>query len=217
MIDIQTLLILATMMAGFSIKPGPGMLAFASRAISEHGMKSVFVFMLGNAPVKAFFLFLVIIGYHKLGDFQLFVMILIKSLAAVYIIWLGVKGLQKDMEKLASNITSKKENSLVSDFVAGFLITLTNPFDIIIFASVLPTLLNLETISVTDFWAIYTALMLAYIAVVLSYTIPLSISRKFLSGTKLVWLNRVSNFAMILIGLIIGLSALFSSSLIVLQ
>ncbi len=211
---MQTLIILGTMMAGFSFKPGPGMLAFASRAISSNGMKAVAAFMLGNAPVKAFFLFLVILGYHTLGDIQLFAMILIKSMAAVYIIWIGIKGLQKDMEKLADNISAKKENSLKDDFIAGFLITVTNPFDIIIFASVLPTLVNLNTIGFGDFWAIYIALMVAYLGVVLSYTIPLSLSRKFLSEQKLIWLNRISNCAMILIGIIIGFSALFSSSLI---
>lgn len=214
MLDMQTLIILGTMMAGFSFKPGPGMLAFASRAISSHGMKSVAAFMLGNAPVKAFFLFLVILGYHKLGDLQLFFMILVKSMAAVYIIWIGIKGLQKDMGNLANKLSVKTEGSLKDDFVAGFLITVTNPFDIIIFASVLPTLVDLNTIGFGDFWAIYIALMIAYLGVVLSYTIPLSLSRKFLSEQKLIWLNRISNFAMILIGLIIGFSALFSSALI---
>ena len=214
MIDFQTLLILAAMMAGFSLKPGPGMLAFASRAISERGMMGVGAFMLGNAPVKALFLLMVIFGFHRLGDLQVFILIMIKAMAAVYLIWLGIKGLQKDMDSFADKLKPKKAEGFMDDFLAGFVITITNPFDIIIFASVLPTLLNLNTIGFGDFWAIYAALMVAYFGVVLSYTIPLSFGRKFLSEKGLIWLNRISNAVMILIGLIIGFSALFSSTLL---
>lgn len=87
---------LFTGVALLAAKPGPGMLTVASKAISE-GLESVLFFMAGTNLVKILFFCLVVFGYQFIPDDIVFISIMLKSAASVYLIWLGIKGLQNSI------------------------------------------------------------------------------------------------------------------------
>ncbi|MAS87886.1 MAG: hypothetical protein CMH30_07950 [Micavibrio sp.] len=214
--NYDALLLLALTMMAFSIKPGPGMLAVASRAMSERGMLSVAAFMVGNNLAKLVFLLLVVLGLGAMDDIRLFVVILAKSFAAVYLVYLGIQGLLKEQFRIEDKADEVKaiNNSLWQDFSIGFVITITNPYDIIFFAGIIPTIIPIEQIGVIEYWVIFLTMLAADIPVVLSYTLPLRYGKKFFAARKMPFINHVANVVLIIAGLIIGFSALLSGQVL---
>tara|TARA_Y100001001_G_C7982401_1_gene299877 strand:- start:443 stop:1093 length:651 start_codon:yes stop_codon:yes gene_type:complete len=211
-IDYSSLWLLALTIMAFSIKPGPGMLAVASRAIGDKGLVSVTAFMAGNNLAKLIFLAFIALGYHYISDHALFIIILAKSLAAIYLMHLGIKGLFKTPEVSLERVTPNSKK-LAEDFMAGFVITITNPYDIVVFAGIIPTIIPIEAIDFGHYWLLFFVMLLADIPVVLSYVLPLRFGRKFLPNDKLPLLDKGANIALIIVGLIIGFSALLSADI----
>lgn len=215
--DFDALLFLALTMMAFSIKPGPGMLAVASRALSDRGMLAVAAFMAGNNLAKLIFLLIVVLGYSAIDDYKLSVIILAKALAAVYLVYLGVKGFntQVQTEYGQDEIKSaSRTKSLLEDFSVGFFITITNPYDIIFFAGMVPTIISIELIGFVEYWVIFFVMLVADLPVVLSYTLPLRFGRNFFKGDKMRYFDYGANAILILAGLIIGYSALMSGQIL---
>jgi threonine/homoserine/homoserine lactone efflux protein len=214
--NYDALLLLALTMMAFSIKPGPGMLAVASRAMSERGMWSVAAFMVGNNLAKLVFLLLVVLGFGAMNDIRLFVVILAKSFAAVYLIYLGIQGFLKEQYKIEeqAETVTPPHNSLWQDLSIGFVITITNPYDIIFFAGIIPTIIPIEQIGFVEYWVIFLTMLAADIAVVLSYTLPLRYGKKFFAARKIPFINHAANIVLVVAGLIIGLSAIFSGQIV---
>lgn len=212
MIDYSALWLLALTIMAFSIKPGPGMLAVASRAVGEKGLLSVTAFMVGNNLAKLIFLGFIAFGYHYINDQALFVIILAKSLAAVYLISLGIKGFFKSAD-ISFKQAKPSKNKLVKDFMAGFVITITNPYDIVVFAGIIPTIIPIDGIDFPHFWILFLVILFADIPIVLSYVLPLRYGRQLIPDHKLHWLDKGANISLVAVGLIIGFSALFSSDI----
>ncbi len=189
-------------------KPGPGMVTVATKAVSQ-GILPVLYFMVGTNLVKILFFLIVIFGLNQFNDHLLFLSILIKAVAALYLISIGIKGLQKFSLEFESQQPVLKDNSFLKNFNMGFIMTLSNPFDILFFAGVVPTI-----IQGGDFvsWYLIGAGMMAIVAadsiVALSYAIPLSFGRSFFKKDFLIKLNFISCFIIILVGIYIGYTAL---------
>ena len=211
--DITALVSLFIGIALLAAKPGPGMLTVAIKAISE-GLGSVGAFMVGTNLVKILFFTLVVFGYHLLPKDVIFLSILLKSLAAVYLIWLGVEGVKKFDLTMPANIKEKSPTSFWENFSAGFLLTISNPFDILFFAGILPTLFDLKTVMPLDLIIAGLVIILADLLVVAVYAIPLAFTHRFLSAGILKKVNLVASLGIIAVGLIIGYSAIVANDLI---
>lgn len=215
--NYEALWLLALTMMAFSIKPGPGMMAVASRALSERGMLGVAAFMAGNNVAKLIFLLLVVFGYTVINDHSLFVIILAKALASVYLIYIGIQGFSKldqfELSREKAENTAKSKGYL-DDFMVGLVITITNPYDIIFFAGIVPTIIPIEMIGVAEYWIIFLTMLVADIPVVLSYTLPLRFGKKFFAGANTRYFEIAANAILIIAGLIIGFSALLSGNLL---
>jgi threonine/homoserine/homoserine lactone efflux protein len=221
--EIQAFFALAIGVAVLAAKPGPGMLAVASRALGQ-GMRPVLAFVTGTNLVKIIFFTIVVLGFTVVEDYLLFVSILVKALAAVYLIWLGIKGLQgteviEDFASLEHEIEEgganeeQKEISLLENFTAGFMLTLSNPFDILFFAGILPTIVDVSEIGIAEYILSAVVIVVSDLIVAFSYAIPLSLSRFLFSKDMLLRLNNLSNVAIIIVGLIVGLSAIPANDL----
>jgi threonine/homoserine/homoserine lactone efflux protein len=75
-------------------KPGPGVMTVATKAMGE-GIMPVIYFMVGTNLVKIIFFTLVILGYSVMPENALVVAIVLKTLTALYLIWMGVQGIKK--------------------------------------------------------------------------------------------------------------------------
>lgn len=205
--DTQALIALFTGVALLAVKPGPGMMTVASKAISE-GVESVLFFMVGTNLVKILFFTLVVFGYHVVSDDMLFISIVLKALTAVYLIWLGIKGLQKFDVDLPMDAREQAKTGFWENFSAGFMLTISNPFDILFFAGILPSLFDLQTVAPADLAVAAVVIVLADAAVALSYAIPLSMSRRFFTQDLVKKMNIAASVGIIIAGCLIGYAAL---------
>ena len=97
---LQAILTLAMAVFALAIKPGAGMMTVMSRSLSQ-GLGACLTFILGICIVSIFFLLIVVFGFKYISVDMVFISILVKSIAAVYLIWLGIKGLQEDNSALS--------------------------------------------------------------------------------------------------------------------
>lgn len=194
-----------------AVKPGPGMLAMASRAISQ-GIGALLLFVAGMNLVKLFFLAIVILGFGIAEDELIFISILIKSLAAVYLIWIGFKGVANP--DIDISISENKVTRSFESFNAGVLVTISNPFDILFFAGILPTIIDVKDVGLIEYLIFAGIIIVVETGVALSYSIPMALSRGFFTPSLMRNINLGASIALIIVGFIIGYSALPAHDLI---
>jgi len=203
--DFAATLTLAIAVMGLSMKPGPGMMAIMSRTLNQ-GMSACFMFMLGVNLVSMFYLGLVLAGLHFAKDDLLFISVLIKSLAAVYLIYIGIKGLQHPDIDLS--LKEGKGERYFDTFAAAAMLTLSNPLIILFYAGILPTLIDTSVMSLTDMIIIALVIIFIETGVAVAYCLPLAFSRHFFTPNLMKNINIGASIVIILVGLYIGYSAL---------
>lgn len=202
----ETIMALFIGVALLAAKPGPGVMTVAMKAIGE-GVPAVLSFMVGTNLVKILFFCLVVFGYQTVEGEWVFISLLLKALAAVYLIWTGIKGFQK-FETPEPNEGGLDKKGFLSNLAAGFMLTVSNPFDIIFFAGILPSLFDLSTLSAMDFVIAAGVIVAADSLVALSYALPLAFTRHLFKPGLLRKVNMFASVGIILVGLYIGYTAL---------
>lgn len=207
--DFQAFAALFLGVAVLAAKPGPGVMTVASKAVSE-GIRPVLYFMAGTNLVKILFFSFAVFGFTVAEDKLLFFSILVKSLAAVYLIWMGVQGVRRFEPVIPGRAENpdEKNSGFFENFNAGFIMTMSNPLDILFFAGILPTILDLSVIRYDDIGMAAVAIVSGDASVALAYAIPLAVTRHYFSEDILKKVNVVASFAIICVGLFIGYSAL---------
>lgn len=205
--NIDALITLFFGVAVLAAKPGPGMMTVATKAMGE-GLPSVLSFMVGTNLVKIIFFAAVVMGYGYLPQQAVFLTIILKALTAAYLIWLGFKGLQKPDTDAQAHDDIVRRHGFVENFTAGFMLTIANPFDILFFAGILPTIMPMGAVTFGGFAVCALIIVLADALVALSYAVPIALSRRFIGRSAVQRLNVVSSWGLILVGLYIGYKAL---------
>jgi threonine/homoserine/homoserine lactone efflux protein len=203
--DLQTILTFALAVFALAVKPGPGMMTVISRTLS-HGMMGCYSFLLAVCLVSYFYLGLVLAGLKFAQEDLLFVSILLKSCAAVYLIYLGVKGLMNPDVEL--KIDTNKEQKLFEDFTGFVMLTLSNPLVIVFYGGLVPSLLDVSTIGFSEVITLAAVITVVECAVAITYCLPFALSRNFLTPEILKRVTIGSSIVLILVGLYIGYSAL---------
>lgn len=202
---LEEILPLAFAVFVLAIKPGAGMMMIMSHTISQ-GMKGCLSFLLGVNVVNMIFLAIVLAGFHVVDVDILFISILLKSLAAVYLIWLGIRGFQTmdvplELEKM-------QVHNFFDTFSSAFMLTLSNPLVIVFYAGILPTVLDASNIDTIDIFAVAAVIIIVESVVAILYSTPLAFFRYKMSESFLKGLKIFSASMTILIGLYIGYTAL---------
>jgi threonine/homoserine/homoserine lactone efflux protein len=207
---LESILTFALAVGALAIKPGAGMTMVMSRAISQ-GFAAVLAFVMGFCVISVLFLGLVVFGYKFLDVDLIFISLIIKSFAAVYLIWLGVKGLQKAEEPL--QVQEMGIERIVDNFTASVMLTLSNPLTIVFYAGILPTVMNVQQLTFKDFAVLAFVICLVEYIVAIAYSSPLLLFRKKIPQSFLRGLSYFSSIVIILVGLYIGYTALPSKDL----
>ena len=201
----EAIITLAIAVLGLAIKPGPGMMMLMSRTMSQ-GMKACYTFLIGFLLVTLFYLLLVFFGFKMVGLDMAFLLILTKSLAAVYLIYIGIKGLQNPDVAYANE--TPEGHSFFDNVTAAMVLTLSNPLVIVFYAGILPSLIDVSDVSLNDMAIIIAVVLFIEGIVPLFYCAPLAIYRKKIPLNFLKGLRIFSSVIIILIGLYIGYTAL---------
>ena len=146
--------------------PGPGVVALVARSLGSgfrHGMAFLMGLVLGDVAYLAAACFGLAILAETFGE----VFTVIRYLAAAYLLYLAVAlwrsaGTVGRIEAMASE---KKTKS----FMAGFVITLSNPKTIFFYLALLPTLLALSKVGLRDFAVLVPVTAVVLFAVLTPY------------------------------------------------
>ncbi len=202
----DSIFILAMAVGALAIKPGAGMMMVMSRTIAQ-GWSACIAYAAGFSVISILFLLLVIFGYKFFEGVDIvFISILIKSFSALYLIWLGVKGLREAVDDL--KISETKAETFYDNFTASLALTLSNPLTIVFYAGILPTILNIKSVTSFDVLIVCIVITVVEFVVAIGYSLPLVLYRKSIKPEFLKGLKYFSSIVIILVGLYIGYTAL---------
>jgi len=203
--DWQAAFTVFTAVLALAMKPGPGMMAIMSRTLLQ-GMKACFVFMTGFCIVCMIYLSLVLAGLKFVRDDLLFISMILKALAAVYLIYLGLKGLQNLDVDLT--LREHKQESLFETFTGAMMLTIANPLIILFSGDLLPTVIDIQTLTLADGIVIGAIICSVETGVAVAYCLPVALSRSAVTSKSMRNINLAASVIMIMIGLLIGYSAM---------
>ncbi|WP_458700165.1 LysE family translocator [Sulfurospirillum sp. 1307] len=145
--DFLTILAFSGALFIFMASPGPGTFAIVARALGS-GFSHAFAMSIGIVIGDLIFLLMAIFGLSAIANMLGDIFVIVKYIGGIYLLYLGVKIFRaKPNEK---EIKSLKSDSLLKDFVSGFLICISNPKVILFYLGFLPTFINLSTLSLSD-------------------------------------------------------------------
>ncbi len=161
--DLLTILAFSGALFIFMASPGPGTFAIVARALGS-GFSHAFSMSLGMVLGDLVFLLMAIFGLnavaHMMGD----IFTVVKYIGGFYLIYLGIKIFRS--KPSIESIKSSKSDSLIKDFISGFLICISNPKVILFYLGFLPTFLNLATLTSGDI-VLVSSLVIVILTVIL--------------------------------------------------
>ncbi len=197
--DINSLLIVLFIHALALISPGPDF-TIVTKLSAVNGRKSGIMAALGISTANGLYILICAFGLSVVLFALPFLSIFITYAGALYLTWLGIKGLLSKVEIPAQKIQINKSRA----YVTGFLTSILNPKAMLYFGSVLPQVLKPQA-SASDASIVLLLLYLesflwfSFVAFVFSSSKVLLL----LKG-RLVWFERV--IGGILIGLAVKLA-----------
>lgn len=175
----------------FAITPGPGVFAILAKAMVG-GPKKCIMMALGMVASDLLYLQLACFGLATIADNWSDIFLIIRYLGAGYLIYLGYKMITAFTHNQPLSNQQKSQQTPLTSFSHGFLISASNPKVILFYVSFLPTFIDLTRlhgsdlilISVLSSIALMMAIMLvAYGASRLANVIKTPIAQQRLNKT----------------------------------
>lgn len=208
---LTAILTLATAVFALAIKPGAGMMMVMSRSMAQ-GLSACLTFVLGICIVSIFFLLVVVFGFKYASVDMVFLSILIKSLASVYLIWLGIKGLQGNHEGLSVDEVGAR--NFFDNLTASIVLTLSNPLTILFYAGIIPTILDVNAMTWENIFIASLVIIVVETFTALAYSSPLIFFRSKIKPDFLDGMRVFSSIVIIIVGLYIGYTAIPAKELL---
>ncbi len=179
---ISAIFALSLALLVLAIIPGPGIMIVVSRTLS-HGLRAGFVTSLGIVTGDYIFITLAIGGLTTLAQSFSELFILIKTLGAAYLLYLGLSLMLKpsNSDKINTNATLGHS----ANFMAGLLTTMSNPKAILFYVSFFPAFLDVAKLSATDLLLIYAITTLTVGGVMVLYALFSLKGRCLLRGNSI--------------------------------
>jgi len=115
----------------------------------------------------------------------------IKYAGALYLAWLAYKLWTAGIE--IADIQSAKPRNVAISYLSGLFITLGNPKTMLFYLALVPSILDLSTISAMDFAILCATTMVVLLLVIVPYTLAATRVRQFMrQPQRLRLLNRIA-------------------------
>jgi threonine/homoserine/homoserine lactone efflux protein len=185
-----------------ALSPGPGLAAILSRALGG-GFLAGLAVTGGLVIGDAVFLGAALIGLSAIANTLGPMFAVVKYAGAFYLIWLGIQALRSAGEPV--NVAAQASGSLWKDIGLGLMVTLGNPKPILFYGALLPTFLDLSTVSIADF-AVLMAVVVCVSALVYSgYMLMIERARRLIASTNAAQrLNQATGVMLIGSGLVVA-------------
>lgn len=171
--------------------PGPGITALVARALGS-GFRSSFAMSLGLIVGDLTYLTAVVLGLALVAQTFGTVFLVVKWLGVAYLAWLAWRFWNSGVT--AETIEARRgRDGALGSFVAGLTVTLGNPKVMIFYLALTPTLVDLRTVTVSDYLVLAAITVATLLAVLVPYLALASKARWFLKTPRaLKALNRTA-------------------------
>jgi threonine/homoserine/homoserine lactone efflux protein len=171
--------------------PGPGVTALVARALGS-GFRSSLVMSLGLILGDLSYLTAVVLGLAFIAQTFGTVFLVIKWLGVCYLAYLAYRFWTAGIT--AEEIEARKaRGGPLSSFVAGLTVTLGNPKTMIFYLALVPTLVDLHTLTVADYGVLVACTVAVLLVVLVPYLVLAARARQLLKAPRaLKALNRAA-------------------------
>lgn len=175
--------------------PGPGIAASVGKALGS-GFRPAFYFMNGLVLGDLTYLTLAILGLSAVASVFGGFFLLVKLAGAAYLVWLAWSFWRAGIDP--DKMEAVQGKGFWPSFIAGYSVTMGNPKTIIFYMALLPTVIDLEAVSLSRFAVLAVLTVLVLYVVVTPYIALASRARAFLRNPRaLKVLNRSAATAML--------------------
>ena len=171
--------------------PGPGITAIVARALGS-GFRSSLAMTIGLVLGDLCYLTAVVLGLAFVAQTFGTVFLIIKWLGVCYLAYLAYSFWTAGITP--EEIEARKARSgLLSSFIAGLTVTLGNPKTMIFYLALVPTLVELQTLSFADYGVLVACTIVVLLVVLVPYLVLAARARQFLKAPRaLKALNRAA-------------------------
>lgn len=206
--DVKSLLVFAIALAIAAGIPGPGVLAVVSCAIGR-GLKSALLLTCGMVIGDLVYFTAAILGMAALAHSMGELFFVVKLLGAAYLIWLGVKLWRSRIEPQCSTLATPassqpadtgngRQRGQLGTLLGGLGVTLGNPKTIAFYASLLPTFIDLQHLTLSTAIAMAGIVVVVVGGIIGTYAIAAAQARGILGNRRyLKIVNRTAGTMMI--------------------
>jgi threonine/homoserine/homoserine lactone efflux protein len=193
--ELSGLVIFCTALFLAAASPGPGLAAIVARVLGR-GPQGAITFTVGIAVGDVVWLTLAVCGLAVLAQTFHVVFLIVKWIGVAYLLYLAWKLWSAPVTAQAIAADTRRE-SQTGLFLAGLAVTMGNPKVMVFYLALLPTILDLTSISLLGYVELVVA-TLAVLAVVFGIYIGLAARARlmFTSPTAMRLVNRGSATAM---------------------
>jgi len=194
-VDLAGLAVFATALLIAAASPGPGIAAIVARVLGR-GTPGAVAFTAGLALGDIVWLSFAVVGLAALAQAFHEVFLAIKYAGAVYLLYLAYKLWTAPVQARDLQATASREHP-VKLFFGGLAVTMGNPKVMVFYLALLPTLLDLDRITIVGYTELVAA-TLAILALVFSVYILLAARarRLFTSERAIRGMNRATGAVM---------------------
>ena len=184
-------------MVVLALVPGISALTVTARAAASgfiHGAITAAGIVTGDIV----FIIIAVLGLSVLADALGDLFVLVKYLGGAYLVWLGIKLWRTAPHREVTQ--TRGQDSLLSSFLSGMLITLGDQKAILFYLGFFPAFLDLSSISLIDTCIILAIATVAVGGVKLAYAFTASRASSFTGSRSYRFINITAGAVMITVG-----------------
>lgn len=174
--------------------PGPGIIALVARALGS-GFRPTLPMMFGLVLGDVTYLAATVLGLAYIAATFGWVIVGLKYAGAAYLLYMAWGFFRNGIT--AEKIVAKRSSGIWASFLAGLFVTLGNPKTIIFYLALLPNLIDLKTVTATDFIVLVGLTFAVLVVVIVPYIAAAGQARVFLQTPRaLTYLNRFAGLCL---------------------
>jgi threonine/homoserine/homoserine lactone efflux protein len=187
---LASLLIFAAALFVAAGSPGPSIAALVARVIAK-GFRDVFPFLLAMWIGEGIWLSFAVFGLAVVAQTFHLAFVALKWIGVGYLVYLAWKMWNAPVEARAGELP--KEDSPTKLFFAGMAVTLGNPKIMMFYLALLPTIIDLATVTVAGWLELTLTMAVVLVCIDLSWALVATQARKLLKSPRAMKIaNRLS-------------------------
>jgi threonine/homoserine/homoserine lactone efflux protein len=185
-----SLLIFAGALLVAAGSPGPSIAALVARVISK-GFRDVFPFLAAMWIGEAIWLSMAVFGLAFVAQTFHFAFVVVKWAGVAYLVWLAWKMWTAPV--VVRDGAMPRDDSPARLFLAGMAVTLGNPKIMMFYLALLPTIIDLGSVTVLGWAELTITMALVLVAIDLAWVLAAAQARRLLKSERAMRIaNRIS-------------------------